>query len=327
MKAWVLKGINNFEYEEVTQPSDSDDRVLVKVKACGICGSDIPRVYRDGAHNMPLIIGHEFAGEVVQNGRRVGVFPLIPCFKCEQCKKKQYEMCTDYDYLGSRSNGGLAEYVSVPKWNLIDLPDKVLFEQAAMLEPMAVAVHAIRRVKLVPDDKVVVIGLGTIGLFITMFLKQRGIKDIVAIGNKDFQRQYAQKLGVIYDTDATKYNADVVFECVGKQVTVNTAIDICNANARICLVGNPFSNIELEKSVYWKVLRKQLYITGTWNSAFTHEEVDDWHYVINCLINGSIHPEDFITHRFPLEEIDKGFEIMKNKTEDYIKIIFEQRNQ
>ena len=156
MKALVLNDVGKLTVKDVPVPKVGDDEVLVKVGACGICGSDIPRVYRDGAHVMPLVIGHEFAGTVAEDGRRVGVFPLIPCMKCECCRNRKYEMCSNYSYLGSRRDGGFAEYVAVPKWNLIDLPESVTMEQAAMLEPMAVAVHAIRQVKPSADDTVVV---------------------------------------------------------------------------------------------------------------------------------------------------------------------------
>lgn len=315
MKAWVLKNINDFQLENVTDVSD------VKVKACGICGSDIPRVYRDGAHNMPLIIGHEFAGECLSNKKRVGVFPLIPCMKCEQCKEKHYEMCINYDYLGSRSNGGFAEYVNVPEWNMIELPDNVSYEQAAMLEPMAVAVHAIRRVNPKKDESVAVIGLGTIGLLVCMFLKEMGIENIKAVGNKDYQKKFADELEVEYTDKASDISADVVFECVGKNETYLQAVDIANPMGRICLVGNPASDMNLDKKLYWKILRKQLTLTGTWNSSFTHEEDDDWHYVLKKLSEGKIHPEKLITHRFSIGEIDKGFEIMRDKKEAFVKVM------
>ncbi|MBO5550798.1 MAG: alcohol dehydrogenase catalytic domain-containing protein, partial [Lachnospiraceae bacterium] len=127
MKAWVLHDIGDFRYEDMDKPVPSSGEVLVQVKACGICGSDIARVYKDGAHRMPLIIGHEFSGVVCGKGRdtddkwlnkRVGVFPLIPCGECGPCRQKRFEMCRHYDYLGSRSNGGFAEYVCVPEKNL-----------------------------------------------------------------------------------------------------------------------------------------------------------------------------------------------------------------
>ena len=338
MKAWVLHGINDFKYEEVDKPIVSEDEVLVEVKAVGICGSDIPRVYKDGAHNMPLIIGHEFAGQVVTTGKRVGVFPLIPCRQCTPCKNKQYEMCRNYSYLGSRRDGAFAEYVSVPKWNLIDLPENVSFEEAAMLEPMAVAVHAMRRVLPRKQDTVVVCGLGTIGMLLVMFLIDAGIKKLLVIGNKDFQRQTVLKLGLSEEQycdskkvdvnkwvmEQTKGNGtDIFFECVGKNETYSQAVNITAPAGKICLVGNPYSDMELDKGTYWKILRNQLTVVGTWNSSFTHDVSDDWHYVLNRLEQRKISPSQLISHRYSLEDIVQGFQMMRDKTEDYIKIMAE----
>ncbi len=156
MKAWVLHNIGNITLDAVTIPRPAAGEVLLKVRAAGICGSDIPRIYDTGAHSMPLIPGHEFAGEVAGVGagvsdswigKRTGVFPLIPCRRCRPCSERRYEMCRGYSYLGSRRDGGFAEYVVVPEWNLIELAANVSYEEAAMSEPMAVAVHAIRRVQ------------------------------------------------------------------------------------------------------------------------------------------------------------------------------------
>lgn len=351
MNAWVLEDINDFRYEEVENPELKKDWVIVKVKAAGICGSDIPRVYQTGAHVKPLIIGHEFSGQVEQTneedsdwiGKRVGIFPLIPCGKCGPCTNKQYEMCRNYNYLGSRCNGGFAEYVAVPKANLIELDDKVTFEQAAMLEPMAVAVHSMRRgfsllddVSKLADATVAVCGLGTIGLLLVMFLKQAGVKNILVAGNKEFQKQQVTKLGIpenaycnIKDCDLVEWikektngdGVDLFFECVGKNETVNQAIDAAKPAAGVVLVGNPYSDMNFEKNLYWKILRNQLKVTGTWNSSFTGDEDDDWHYVVKCLADGSVNPEDLISHRYSLEDIIKGFEIMRDKTEDYVKIM------
>ncbi|MDE7206536.1 MAG: alcohol dehydrogenase catalytic domain-containing protein, partial [Lachnospiraceae bacterium] len=170
MKAWVLHDVNRIHFEEVEKPRPAENEVLVSVKAAGICGSDIPRIYKTGAHVHPLVPGHEFSGQVIEVGKRagtawigkrVGIFPLIPCGTCTACQKRHYELCRNYSYLGSRRNGGFAEYVAVPEWNLIELPDSVPYEEAAMLEPMAVAVHAMRRVQLHKNDTAVILGLGT----------------------------------------------------------------------------------------------------------------------------------------------------------------------
>lgn len=345
MKAWVLRGIGDIRFETVDKLILAADEVLVCVKAAGICGSDIPRIYETGAHVHPLIPGHEFSGTVVETGtavnqnwkgKRVGVFPLLPCYKCVACNKKQYEMCRNYSYLGSRRDGGFAEYVAVPEKNLLLLPDTVSFEEAAMLEPMAVAVHAVRQVNPSVSDTVVVYGLGTIGMLLLMFLKELGIKNLLAIGNKEAQRQKVLKLGLQMDDycDSKKQNvsqwlmehtcgagADVIFECVGKNETFAQAIDLAAPGGKVLLVGNPYSDMVLGKNIYWKILRNQLTVSGTWNSSFTGEMQDDWHYVLGKLEQKRIAPEELISHRYVLKELEKGFHIMRDKKEDYVKIM------
>ena len=185
MKAWVLHQVNDLRYETVNPPALADQEVLVQVKAAGICGSDIPRIYQTGTYSYPLIPGHEFSGVVAELGRgsdshwlnrRVGIFPLIPCGSCVPCRQEQYEMCRRYSYLGSRRDGGFAEYAAVPVQNLIGLAESVSFQEAAMLEPMAVAVHAMRRARPAASDTVVICGLGTIGLLLFLFLREAGVK-------------------------------------------------------------------------------------------------------------------------------------------------------
>ena len=345
MHAWVLHGINDIRYENVKEPDISDDEALVAVKAAGICGSDIPRIYHTGAYTHPLIPGHEFSGLVVRIGKnvkskwenqRAGIFPLIPCYSCKPCLLGQYEMCRQYSYLGSRRDGGFAEYVAVPAKNLIALPDNVSYEEAAMLEPMSVAVHAMRRIAPLKSECIVICGLGTIGLFLLMFLIEAGRKNILVIGNKEFQRRMAVKMGLpgecycdnksqdvdkwlLDRTDGT--GADVFFECVGKSITFAQAVRLTGAGGKIMLVGNPATDMMLEKEVYWKILRNQLTVMGTWNSSFSHAKEDDWHYVLDRLKNHRIAPKDSITHRFPLEDLYKGFEIMRDKSEEHRKIM------
>lgn len=347
MKSQTLQSIGKIEYHEDTpKPAPKDGEVLIRVRAAGICGSDIPRIYKNGAHRMPLIIGHEFAGEVCEVGlnvdeahigKRMGVFPLIPCRECTSCAKKQYEMCSNYSYLGSRTDGGFAEYVAVPTWNLIELPGRVTFEEAAMLEPMAVAVHAIRQLNIQPDMSAVVCGLGTIGQLVTMFLLQMGLRDVYVIGNKSLQKKIALSIGISEDNycDGSGYEdisewisaktkgngVDIYMECVGKNETLLQAIDNTAPAGQICIVGNPYSDMNIDRDVYWKILRRQITLHGTWNSSFTGEIDDDWHYVLSALENGDISPSKLITHRFLIEELKTGFEIMRDKSEDYIKIM------
>lgn len=347
MKAWVLHKIGEIRLEERKRPVLSKGEVLVAIKAAGICGSDIPRIYQNGAYSYPLIPGHEFAGIVVETensadsrwvGKKAGVYPLLPCGKCIFCKRKQFELCRNYSYLGSRRDGGFAEYAAVPADNLIELPEQVSFEEAAMLEPMAVAVHAIRQADISHGDRIGVWGLGTIGIFVLMFLLEAGVpgENILAIGNKEAQEKYVRKLGVPKENylDGRELRvkgkppqymadveADVLFECVGRNETLTGAITMASPDGKVVLVGNPFTDMCLEKGVYWKILRGQMKIKGSWNSSFISEESDDWHYVLKRLEERKISPTDFVSHRFSLDELDAGLHIMREKREDYGKII------
>jgi L-iditol 2-dehydrogenase len=251
-------------------------------------------------------------------------------------------MCKNYSYLGSRENGGFAEYVVVPEWNLIELPDEVTLKAAALLEPMAVAVHAIRQALSKKENidkensQVAVMGLGTIGLFVTMFLKDMGFENVYTIGNKDSQLEMIKRLGIdeddfcdirIWDEiDWMKSNSnlngiDLFFECVGSVRSFEAGLYAAASEGVVCTVGNPREDMGLGRKAYWQILRNQLTVIGTWNSSFTHDDNDDWHYVLDRLKSGNISPEQLITHEFALENIISGFELMRDKKEEYIKVI------
>lgn len=356
MKAWVLNDIGSLEFMDISKPQLKSGEALVRVKACGICGSDIPRVFVNGAHNMPLIPGHEFSG-VVENvyetennewiGKRVGVFPLIPCRKCSQCMSGHTELCRNYDYLGSRSNGGFADYVAVPVANLIELPDVVSDDAAAMLEPASVAVHAIRcagllhtnadgivrDIDICKNKKILVSGLGAIGMLVIRILKDAGFKNLYAIGNKDTQyRRFVEsgldgthfcnssKVDVPEWVSENIVDADVFFECIGNNDSLRYSVECTAPLGQIVLVGNPHSDVELRRQAYWKILRNQLHVAGTWNSSFNGTDGDDWHYVLSRIAAG-FDIEKLITHRLAIDNIYDGFVMMRDKTEDYCKVM------
>ena len=406
MKAWVLHDINDIRMEEVKKPVPGKGEALVRVMAAGICGSDIPRIFKTGAHNMPLIPGHEFSGvveavgeyydsglekdEAASTGRadgnkktggnyadawvgkRVGIFPLIPCRKCDSCQHELYEMCKNYNYLGSRCDGAFAEYVTVPVANLIELPDNVSFQAAAMLEPMAVAVHAMRAmekelIKYKNSIRIAVCGVGTIGLLLCMVLKASGYENIIAIGNKEAQRQPAMDAGAKvfakFDGKTTDIfceeqvgslvresvngkpdplsegasatfvegmDFDVFFECVGKNETLSLGVEKLNFHGVLITVGNPYSDMTLDRNIYWKILRNQLTIRGVWNSSFTGHDNDDWHYVLKLLSENNsknaMDPSVLITHEFTIDDLMRGLTIMRDKTEYYCKVMLSMQN-
>ena len=173
MQAGVLHARDDIRYEEVQTPEPKAGEVLVKVKYSGICGSDVPRVNEDGAHFYPIILGHEFSGIVeavgdgvtkVKKGQRVAGAPLVPCMKCEDCMKGDYALCKDYSFIGTRQAGSYAEYICLPEQNVVPFKDTVSFEQGALFEPAAVALHGLECLPYEGGKTVAVLGGGTIGL-------------------------------------------------------------------------------------------------------------------------------------------------------------------
>ena len=333
MKANVLYGINDLRYVDVPLPVLKRGEALVKVKAAGICGSDIARVFKTGTYHFPTIIGHEFAGEVCcvkddENwhwvGKRVGIFPLKPCFHCENCKVGHYELCTNYDYLGSRCDGGFAEYVAVPVWNLLELPFEINFEMAAMLEPASVAMHALSQSHFRQGDIVAVVGPGTIGMILCKLAFLAGAKRVFLIGRTQEKLDFARMYGVLETCNSQSDDVegwikkrvghqgiDVVFEGTGAAAMLELCLDIVKPSGTIVALGNPQSDIVLNKNVYWKLLRKQLSIYGTWNSRFGTKG-NDWEKVLDLLQQGQLELEPLITHKLPMENLSQGLDIMRN---------------
>ena len=333
MKAYVLESVGNIKYKDVDEPQLKSGWVLLKVKAAGICSSDIPRVFTTGTYHFPTIPGHEFCGEVVKVfdesdkkliGKRMGVFPLIPCKKCEFCRQGHYEMCKYYDYLGSRRDGGFAEFVAVPTWNLIELPKNVSYEQAAVLEPLAVAYHAISSIDYNKVSNVGIVGTGAIALFVAIILKSKKI-DVTIIGRNENKRNLVKKCGIekyivsSNENDFSQY--DVVCEAVGSNDSLIHSIEITKSGGQLILIGNPYSNMTLEKNIYWQILRRQLIIRGTWNSMYDNNNSSDWSNVIAMLAKGQINTQDVITHILKKENLLEGLEIMKNHKEIYGRIV------
>lgn len=345
-KAWVLREIGAIRLENVEIPVPKSGEVRIRVMAAGICGSDIPRIYETGAHKMPIIPGHEFSGIVDETGKdvdkalvgkRVAVFPKIACGKCDMCLSGMPLLCRNYDYVGSRRNGAFAEYVTAPAGNLLEIPDNIGFEEAAMLEPFAVAANAVRMGTGLGDAglPVAVCGLGTIGLMVVSLLKEAGYKNIYVIGNKNGQKIRTMNLGVPEEcycdslkSDPTKWLYDMTggvcayYECVGKNETIKLGMEVLGPCGKLILVGNPYSDMYFSRDVWWKLLRNRITVEGIWNSSFGHEDLDnDWNYVLERMTRDKLHPDKLISHILDLEDLEKGFLIMRDKKEDYCKII------
>lgn len=333
MKAYRLHAVNDLRYENVDIPSlTDDDWCILKVHAAGICSSDIPRIFTKGTYHFPTIPGHEFAGEVysVNNdkykslvGKRCGVFPLIPCRHCEQCQKKNYEMCAHYDYLGSRRDGGFAEYVAVPRWNLIELPTMVSYEQAAMLEPLSVALHAIKRGGVTSGQKVAIVGTGMIGISAGLWAKMKGASNVKIIGRSEGKRTLVESMGLDYINSSKDEmgDYDFVLEAVGSPSSISKAISIARPGSTVLLMGNPAGDIPLPQDTYWRILRKQLTVKGTWNSKYDGNNPSDWTEAVDAIASGKINVLSLVSHRFNQQNLKEGLNLMHEHKEPYCKVM------
>lgn len=332
MNAYVLESIGNLQYKEVPEPECPEGWAIVEVKAAGICSSDIPRIFTKGTYHFPTIPGHEFSGVVKCTGseedeawigKRVGVFPLIPCKECEQCEKKKYELCSNYDYTGSRRDGGFAEKVAVPVWNLIEISDLVSFEEAALFEPLAVALHAVKRSGMKKGDHVGIIGTGMIGIAVAQWAKAFGAGFVAVIGRNEEKRKLVESLsGIAYFTytdDLPKF--DCTIEAVGTPEAIGRAIALTKPEGELVLMGNPSGNILLEQNTYWKILRNQLHVSGTWNSSYDGANLSDWTEVTKALASGKVNVNGLISHRFSKEQLPAGLSLMKEHKEPYCKVM------
>ncbi len=339
MKALNLYGINDLRYDDVPKPSRKQDEVLLKIRACGICGSDIPRVFSKGTYHFPTIIGHEFAGEIVDAedstlvGRRAAVFPLLPCGKCDACEAGHYAQCHGYSYYGSRENGGMSEFLAVKERNLCVFSDDIPYEWAAMSEPAAVALHAFKKTGLSIGDTLMIYGIGAISLLIAQWAKAAGVKTVILVGRTDGKVDFARNMGyeavnirttklsdfIVAQTNGA--GVDAAVEATGSSEGVECCMRISRNFAKIVLMGNPIGEVKLTQDGYWQILRKELQIAGTWNSSFSAVE-NDWLKSIAGMESGILDLSPIITHQFSLEQYKEAFDLMREKREMYLKVMF-----
>jgi L-iditol 2-dehydrogenase len=339
MKALVLHEIGKLTLDEVEVPELTPGTVLLKIKACGICSSDVERVFINGTYHFPTIPGHEFSGQIEAVGpevdegligRKACVFPMLPCFSCPSCKKQQYAQCSNYNYFGSRCDGGYAEYLVVPVWNLVFFDEELPYDVAALCEPVAVGVHANALAGVKPGQKVLVIGTGIIGYVNAVFAKQ--ITDnVVLCGNSAKKLEKAKELGIgtiALETDDFEQKVaeytdgegfDAVFEVVGSNKSICNAVAAAGPLSTIVLVGNPKADLNMEKTLYWKILRKQITLKGSWNSSYNDVQ-NDWKEALKAMKTGVF--DSLITHRFPMEKAKEAFDVMRDKNIFSTKVMF-----
>lgn len=328
MDAAVLFAVGDFRYTQVPKPERRAGEVLMRVMACGVCGSDIPRVFEKGTYHFPTIPGHEFAGQIIDAdecdrgliGRRAAVFPLLPCRSCEACEVGEYANCADYDYYGSRRDGGFAEYLAVDRRNLILVPDTLSYACASLCEPGAVALAAVRRLEVKLGDTAVVFGAGPIGLIAAQWIREAGAGVVRIVDIKKEKVEFAASLGFeLYDAGRDGL-ADCVIEGTGAPAALNNAVLALKNHGRLVLLGNPGRDMTIKQSVYSQILRRELKISGTWNSS-RNRRCDDWQATVDAMASGKIKFEELITHRYPISRCPEALEMMRDGEEFFNKVI------
>ena len=344
LKAVRMYKPGDLRVESVSKPEMKSDEAMIKVRAVGVCGSDIPRALTYGAHVSPITLGHEFSGEIEAVGSDVTKFkvgdhvvvpPLIPCYECEWCKKGIYSLCEDYDYYGSRRDGAFAEYVSVKEGNLIKVPDGIPFEDSATLDPCANGYHSLAQANFKEGDSVCVVGAGPIGLFAAQYAKLYGASKVIAVDVWDEKLDVAKKVGVDVvinskNEDAIEAvraatdgkGANIVIDFSGSPIAQKQTFLMASKMGRIVFLGISHEGLNLEEKDVDTLMRSQLSLIGSWNSFTAPYPGVDWTESLKAFNEMGMTAKDIISHRLPLDEVPHIFEEISKGGYFFNKIMF-----
>ncbi|MBT1822329.1 galactitol-1-phosphate 5-dehydrogenase [Enterobacter hormaechei] len=319
MKSVVIHAEGSVRVEERPLPFiQAADDVLVRVICSGLCGSDIPRIFAKGAHYYPITLGHEFSGYVEacgtdvadpKVGDGVACVPLLPCFSCPECEKGYYSLCKHYQFVGSRSEGGNAEYVVVKRANLFRLPETMMIEDGAFIEPITVGLHAFHLASGCEGKNVIIVGAGTIGLLAMQCALALGASSVTAIDINDEKLALASRLGATRVFNSRSLSADDIFsalsesrfdqlvlETAGTPQTVTLAIDIAGPRAQLALVGTLHHDLHLPAATFGKILRKELTLLGSWMNYSAPWPGEEWEMAARLLADKKLQLAPLVAH-------------------------------
>ncbi len=340
MNAAIMDQPLSIAVEKVDIPVPGDNEALVKVYCIGICGSDV-HYYEHGKIGRyvvkePIILGHELAGEVVQVGKnvsnvslgdRVAVEPGVACGQCHYCKSGRYNLCPDVVFLATPPvNGAWAEYIAIRSDFLFKLPDSMSYEEGALLEPLSVGFHAMLRGKVKPFDRLLITGLGPIGLLAAQAAKLFGVTEIYATDVVPFRLELARRMGITEVIDSSRENVKerlealtngagvtLVVETSGNGKAMADTINLVNRGGSIVFVGLPSADlIPMNMS---QLIDAEIDAYGVFRYANTYPAA------IQALTGSSIDIEQIITHKYALEDIKEAVEMARTQKDTSIKIM------
>ena len=342
MKALVLKEYGRLDYCEMPEPSIQEDEVLVEVKACGICGSDVHGM--DGSTGRripPVIMGHEASGTIARVGKRVkgwGVGDrvtfdsMLSCGDCWHCRRGEINLCDNRRVLGVscdeyRRDGAFAQYVAVPQRILYRIPPEVDFNQAALAEPLSVAVHAVHLAQPAIGEVAVVVGAGMIGLLIVQVLRAVGCGTIVSVDLDPAKLRRARDVGADLGLDPRSANfrneildrtegrgADLAFEAVGVSAAVQTAAGALRKGGRLVLVGNLAPKVEFPLQT---VVTREIAVLGSCASR------GEYPACLDLIARGRVKLDSLISTTAPLSEGALWFDKLYKQEGDLMKVVLQ----
>jgi L-iditol 2-dehydrogenase len=335
MRAGVLFENEDIRCADYEEPQIRPGCVKVKVKATGICGSDVPRVLKNGAHFYPVVLGHEFSGIVVEigegvksikEGDRVSGAPLLPCMKCSDCQNGNYSLCRYYSFIGSREQGSFGEYVVMPEINAVKFDESIPFEIGAMFEPSTVALHGLYCNDFRGGETVAVLGGGTIGLFTAQWARIMGAKKVVVFDISNERLELAKALGADETVNtleegfmqkAMAMTGDIgfkyIFETAGIIATMQMAFELASNKANVCFIGTPTRELTFTPKLFENMNRKEFKLTGSWMSYSAPFPGREWELTAHYFATGQLRfDKRLIFKKFPIEQVGEAFNLYKN---------------
>ena len=324
MKGVFYVGDKSFKMGELKLPPLGENDLLIKNMACGVCGTDV-HVYNgevgSAEVNPPIILGHEYAGIVMETGKnvvnakvgdKVTLDPNIYCGKCRFCRNGKKQHCENREGLGVTIDGGFAEYSIAPDTQAFLLADDVSFEEGAMVEPLACCIHGLELIDIRMGNTVCVIGGGAIGLLMTQLIKLSGASCIILSEPIEKRRKAGALLGADYCIDPINQNlqneikritgnngVDVVVECAGTLSATKQSFEIADAGATVLLFSVPDFHAKFDLELF-DVFKKELHIQGSFINPYSNIKA------VNMINSKKINIKPLITHRFGLEEMEKA---------------------
>ena len=343
MKAVMLTGLRQMELRDIDPPGiRRDDEVLLKLALVGVCGSDV-HYYTTGrigsqVVEYPFIVGHECSATVVQTGPavdrvrvsdRVAVDPAMVCHHCDQCRQGRENTCRNLRFLGcpGQAGGCLCEYIVMPQDCLYPLNDNMTMEQAVLSEPLAIGVYALRQVRLSPNSSVAILGSGPIGLSALAAARAQSVHKIFNTDLIDARLALAKKAGAAWTGNPQRQDVvpailhhqpegmDAVFECAGKQETLDQSLELLKPAGKLLLIGIP--QLQRISFVIDQMRRKEITLINVRRQNHCVQPT------LDLIASGQVNVDFMITHRFKLHQTQQAFELVRQYQDGVVKALIE----